>query len=74
MKTLTKFFIYFLATTSFIYLLPGCSGNKEKKQAAPQQGNANRQMPIRADAFLVTKVTLTDKIDIPGTLVANEAT
>jgi membrane fusion protein (multidrug efflux system) len=47
--------------------------SKEKKPPAPKQ-DAGRQAPIRADAFLVKKVTLTDNIEIPGSLVANEAT
>ncbi len=70
MRKLYPLFVFCIISAA----IPGCGGKNEKKQAAPQKENVNRQMPIRADAFLVTKVTLTDKIDIPGTLVANEST
>ena len=68
-----RFGVFSLAIIIIFNILSGC-GSEEKKQTTPQQGNGSRQMAIRADAFLVQTVTLTDKIDIPGTLVANEAT
>lgn len=68
-----RFSVFFLTIITIFNILIGC-GSKEKKQATPQQGNSTRQMAIRADAFLVKTVTLTEKIDIPGTLVANEST
>lgn len=74
MKTLKKLFICSLAIVVFFGLATGCSDSKEKKQGDAKQTNANRQMSVRADAFLVKKVTLTEKIEIPGSLVANEAT
>jgi membrane fusion protein (multidrug efflux system) len=69
-----KFCIYLPAIALSASLLSGCGNSKEKKPPAPKQDNANKQAPIRADAFLVKKVTLTDNIEIPGSLVANEAT
>ncbi len=69
-----KFFIYLPVILLFAGFLPGCGNSNEKKQPVPKQDNANRQAAIRADAFLVKKVTLTDNIEIPGSLVANEAT
>lgn len=74
MKTLKKIFICSLAIILFLGLTISCSDNKGKDQDNPKQVNADRQMAVRADAFLVKKVTLTEKIEIPGTLVANEAT
>src|ERR1700741_3000015 len=67
-----KSYICFPAVALLIALLPAC-GKKKEKKATTQQGPAARP-PVRADAFIVKKVTLTDKIEIPGTLVANEAT
>ena len=74
MKSLVKFSLSFLAIAILFSVLTNC-GSKEKKQTQTTTQQTNpRQMPIRADAFLVKTVTLTDKIDIPGTLVAHEAT
>ena len=69
-----KSHIYSPVIAVLIFFLSACGGKKEKKSTATTQGNAGKNAPIRADAFLVKKVTLTDKIEIPGTLVANEAT
>lgn len=69
-----KSYISFPIIAVFTVLLSACGGKKEKKPATPAQGNAGRNAPVRADAFVVKKVTLTDKLDIPGTLVANEVT
>lgn len=71
-----KFCISFLLIAVILNGLTGCD-SKEKKQTqstTDRQSNDSRQMPVRADAFLVKTVTLTDKIDIPGTIVANEST
>ncbi len=69
-----KSYINFPVIAVLVVLLSACGSKKEKKPATPAQGNTGRNAPIRADAFLVKKVTLTDKIEIPGTLVANEST
>jgi membrane fusion protein (multidrug efflux system) len=71
-----KFSFSFLAIGIILNVLYSC-GSKEKTKTetkTTQQSNGPRQMPIRADGFLVKTVTLTDKIDIPGTIVANEST
>src|SRR5215467_158966 len=71
-----KFNSGLLAITVILNVLSSC-GAKEKKEtktSTNQQANNPRQMSVRADAFLVKTVTLTDKIDIPGTIVANEST
>lgn len=68
-----KSYIYFPVIAVFISFLSACGGKKDKKPASAQ-GNAGKQGPTRADGFIVKKVTLTDNIEIPGSLVANEAT
>jgi membrane fusion protein (multidrug efflux system) len=70
----SKLNLYSSIIIAAFILLNGCGDTQEKKQSPSQQGGANRQMAIRADAFLVKKVTITDRINIPGTLVANETT
>jgi len=64
------FSILVLATSTFLI---SCGGKKAKKETTTKQG-AQQRPPTRADAFLVKYVTLTDKIEIPGTLVASETT
>ena len=71
MSTRIKVNLYFFFLITAVVLLTGCGSTQEKKQTPPKQSGQNRQMAIRADAFIVKKVTITDKIDIPGTLVAN---
>ncbi len=56
---------------SFSFLI-SCS-SKRKNEAQAQQ-NAGPRPPTRADAFVVQTQTLTDKIEISGSIVANEAT
>ena len=71
MSTRIKVNLYFFFLITAVVLLTGCGSTQEKKQTPSKQSGQNRQMAIRADAFIVKKVTITAKIDIPGTLVAN---
>lgn len=47
--------------------------NKAKKESAVQQAAAPRP-PARVDAFIVNTQTISDAIEIPGTIVADEST
>src|SRR5258705_1785327 len=47
-------------------------GNKEKKITATTQ--QPRQQAIRVDAFVVTPRTISESIEVPGTLLAKETT
>jgi membrane fusion protein (multidrug efflux system) len=64
---------------SLIFSIGSCSSDRKKD--AQQQGAAGgrggaggRNAPVRADAFIVKTKLLLDNIEIPGTLVSNEAT
>ena len=57
---------------SFCFLL-SCGG-KNKKTDASKPANQGARPPARVDAFLVQKRTVSESIDIPGTLVASEST
>lgn len=64
---------------SLAFSIGSCSSDRKKN--AQQQGAAGgrggaggRNAPVRADAFIVKTQLLLDNIEIPGTLVSNEAT
>jgi membrane fusion protein, multidrug efflux system len=51
------------------------SGCKEApKKDDTRSAGPGRQQPIRVDGYVVTPVSLSERIDVPGTLIANEAT
>ena len=66
-------------STSFLFvgslLLLSCGDSDRKKNAQQQQaGGGSQRPPVRADAMTVSTSVLLDNIEIPGTIVANEAT
>jgi membrane fusion protein (multidrug efflux system) len=68
----------FLSLSLFsVLILSSSCGNSDNKIQAPQQrgGGADGQRPpVRADAITVAATTVTEQIEVPGTIVANEAT
>lgn len=56
-----------------LFFLLSCGG-KNKKTDASRPGNPAARPPTRVDAFLVQKRTVSESLDIPGTLVASEST
>lgn len=66
---------------TLIFSIGSCNSDR-KKEAAQQQGGGpggrggagGRNAPVRADAYIVKTKLLLDNIEIPGTLVSNEAT
>jgi len=49
-------------------------GGKKKEAAAAQQKAGGQRPPARVDGFIVETKTVSETIDIPGTIVADEAT
>jgi membrane fusion protein, multidrug efflux system len=49
-------------------------GEKDKKQATASQAGNNRQQTIQVDGYLVKIQALGDNVEVPGSLIANEAT
>lgn len=59
----------------FLFLLTAsCNSDRKKEAQQPQRSGADARPPVRADAFIVKTKLLSDNIEIPGTLVANEST
>src|SRR5947209_7007913 len=64
----------FLVIFSFSFLLFSCGSKEKKEEQLVQKQQASARAPIRVDGFIVTKKMLYDNLEIPGTLVANQAT
>jgi len=54
-------------------LLPACS-SKRKEEASAQQRGGGQRPPARVDAFIVQTRTVSETIEVAGTIVADEAT
>lgn len=63
--------LLFLPLASLV-LLAACSSDRKKDAAAQQKAGA--RPPARVDAFLVEARTVSENIDVPGTIVAAEST
>ncbi len=57
----------------FLFVFVSC-GEKEKKQTTSQQGGSSRQPSMQVDAFVIKPQSLTENVEVPGNLIANEST
>jgi membrane fusion protein (multidrug efflux system) len=51
-----------------------CGSSDKKDASVRSSAGLNRQMPMRVDAFIVKPTMVSENIQVPGTLIANEAT
>jgi len=58
---------------SLISLAAGCSKKEKKTTTASKQGG-NKPPPMKVDVFVVKPRALSENLELPGTLIANEAT
>ena len=64
------FFILFIA-----FISPSCnSKRKEEAGGASQKPGGNRPPSPRVDAFIVQTQTVSEALEVPGTLVTEDAT
>jgi membrane fusion protein (multidrug efflux system) len=56
----------------FLFFISACGDSKKPSPTTKQQAASNRSM--RVDAFIVKPTTISEKIEVPGTLIANEST
>lgn len=57
-----------------LLLLVSCNSERKKEAAAQQQQAAGPRPPARVDAFVVQARSLSEALEVPGTLVAEEST
>lgn len=59
-----------------LLLLSSCGSSEGKKEAPPQgqKGGGSARPPVRAEAITIKTTTLTDNIEIPGSISATEST
>src|SRR5947209_4826017 len=66
--------IYSLTLISGICIFTACGSREKKEDELKQKAAAGARASLRADAAIVQVKEINDNLDIPGTLVANEAT
>ena len=54
--------------------LSSCSSKRKKEAAAQQKAGGQARPPARVDAFLVQPQTISESLEVPGTIVADEST
>ena len=64
---------YFLFILSFVSILGAC-GSKSSKNDAPAAGGSRQQGPARVEGFVVKTQPYAENIEVPGSVIANEAT
>jgi membrane fusion protein (multidrug efflux system) len=74
-----KFRVVTICLLSLLVLYSACGSTDRKKEAEQKQaggggGGGGQRPPVRAEAITVSTSTVTDQIEVPGTIVANEAT
>lgn len=74
MRSVTRQFIYILLYTALpVIFFIGC-GSKEKKIPAAGNPKAAAPPPPKVDAYIIKTTSVSDDLELPGTIVANEAT
>jgi membrane fusion protein (multidrug efflux system) len=67
--------IYSILLLSFFILVSSCSSKRKQEVTASQRGGAGPKRPSpRVDGFVVKTEVISETIEIPGSLVADEAT
>lgn len=69
-----SYLFYCIGFIAFSSLTITSCSSKRKQEAAAQQKGAGQRPPARVDAFLVETRTLSEAIEVPGTIVADEST
>jgi membrane fusion protein (multidrug efflux system) len=57
-----------------VLIFISCAKKKKKTAASNSADVTNRQMPVRVDGFIVRTQSISENVEVPGTIIANEAT
>ncbi|MGZ5287700.1 MAG: efflux RND transporter periplasmic adaptor subunit [Flavisolibacter sp.] len=64
----------FLFSFFLLGFISSCSNDRKKEAAAQQQQASAQRPPARVEGFLVQTSTVTESIEVPGTIVAGQST
>lgn len=67
-------FSLFVIVSFTVVLAPSCASKRKKEVTLEQRGGGKKPPAPKVDAFVVQTETLSESIEIPGTLVADDAT
>jgi membrane fusion protein (multidrug efflux system) len=67
------YLIYCIGIVVSILFLSSCSSKRKQDAATQQKAGAQERPPARVDAFLVRPETVSESIEVPGTIVADES-
>lgn len=67
-------FSLFVIVSFTVILTPSCASKRKKEVTVQQKGGGNKPPAPRVDGFVVKTETISESIEIPGTLVADDAT
>jgi membrane fusion protein, multidrug efflux system len=71
-KGITRVAKQYLLAWTIIFLLAGCA--KKAKKTSTAAGGPDRQMPMKVDGYVVHTQSISENVEVPGSLIANEAT
>ncbi|HVK96830.1 MAG TPA: efflux RND transporter periplasmic adaptor subunit [Flavisolibacter sp.] len=69
-----KIFSFIFPLFTIVFFSTACNSDRKTEVQISQQRGGGQRPPVRSEAFIVGTSTLLDNIEIPGTIVANEAT
>lgn len=69
---LRSFSLLGILLTSVLFF--SCESKEKKEKQLLQKSSAAAHAPVRADAYIATAKQMTDNLEIPGTIVANQST
>jgi membrane fusion protein, multidrug efflux system len=73
-KGIIKHWYSHLLFSVFLISIMACAKKEKKTVASQPGGDASRQMPARVDGYIVRTHTISEIVEVPGTIIANEAT
>ena len=74
MEGIIKHWNSYVIIAVILLFFTACSKKEKKTVASQPAGAANRQMPVRVDGYIVRTQAISEIVEVPGTIIANEAT
>ena len=74
MSAKTRSFFFLPCIILFLAIISSCGSKSKNDVAAKPAGDSYKQMAIQVDGYIVKTQSLGSNVEVPGTLIANEAT